>query len=195
MFKKLTLAAAAGAGYVLGAKAGKERYRQIEAKFREIAGMPAVQNATASVKETASGVADTAKATVSEKASAVTDKAKEVKGSSTGKGDQDVVVDLGTGANTGATAPITTPTTPATPPRTTPPTTGTGTRHGHDHGRRLRQRLCAGRHTPVATAPTPHGYGTAVPSLNRREELPWAPSRTTSRSTLPPTSATPGGAA
>jgi len=102
VFKKLTLAAAAGAGYVLGAKAGKERYRQIETKFREIAGMPAVQSATASLKETASGVADTAKATVNEKAAAVTDKAKEVKGSASSKGDQDVVVDLGTSTGTGA---------------------------------------------------------------------------------------------
>ena len=98
MFKKLTLAAAAGAGYVLGARAGKERYAQIESKFREIAGMPAVQNATASVKETASGVADTAKATVNEKVEAVTDKA-----SSGGKADQDIDLSSGTGANTGAT--------------------------------------------------------------------------------------------
>lgn len=96
MFKKLTLAAAAGVGYVLGAKAGQERYRQIEAKFREIAGMPAVQNATNTVIETASGVADTAKATVNDKVEAVTDKAKSSKSS-------DTVVDLGTGANTGAT--------------------------------------------------------------------------------------------
>lgn len=97
MFKKLTLAAAAGAGYVLGARAGKERYRQIESKVREIAGKPAVQDATASLKETAAGVADTAKATVNEKVEAVTDKA-------TGKAkDKDTVVDLGTGANTGAT--------------------------------------------------------------------------------------------
>ncbi|MCW2679771.1 MAG: hypothetical protein JWM62_1172 [Frankiales bacterium] len=102
MFKKLTLAAAAGAGYVLGAKAGKERYTQIEAKFREIAGMPAVQSATTTVVETASSVADTAKTAATDKVSAVADKAK---GS---KGDTDVVVDLGTsgtgtGANTGAT--------------------------------------------------------------------------------------------
>ncbi len=97
MFKKLTLAAAAGAGYVLGARAGKDRYRQIESKFRELAGKPAVQDATASLKETAAGVADTAKATVNEKVEAVTDKA-------TGKTkDKDSVVDLGTGANTGAT--------------------------------------------------------------------------------------------
>jgi hypothetical protein len=99
VFKKLTLAAAAGAGYVLGAKAGKERYNQIEAKFREIAGMPAVQNATATVVETASSVADSAKATVNEKVEAVTDKAS----SKSSQGDTDVVVDLGTGANTGAT--------------------------------------------------------------------------------------------
>lgn len=97
MFKKLTLAAAAGAGYVLGARAGKERYRQIEAKFRELAGKPAVQDATASLKETAAGVADTAKATVNEKVEAVTDKTKDK------SKDKDTVVDLGTGANTGAT--------------------------------------------------------------------------------------------
>ena len=108
MFRKLTLAAAAGAGYVLGAKAGKERYNQIEAKFREIAGMPAVQSATATVKDTASTVADQAKSTVTEK----------VGGSSTDTGSSApstgatvtetdvVVVDLGTGANTGATSPL-----------------------------------------------------------------------------------------
>jgi hypothetical protein len=106
VFRKLTLAAAAGAGYVLGAKAGKERYVQIEAKFREIAGMPAVQNATATVKEQASSVADQAKSTVTEK----------VGGSSTDSGTSStaatttetdvVVVDLGTGANTGATSPL-----------------------------------------------------------------------------------------
>lgn len=95
MFKKLTLVAAAGAGYVLGAKAGKERYAQIEAKFREIAGMPAVQSATATVRETAGDVAGSAKAAVNDKVESVSAK---VSG-----GDQDVVVDLGTGANTGST--------------------------------------------------------------------------------------------
>lgn len=101
MFKKLTLAAAVGAGYVLGAKAGKERYAQIESKFREIAGMPAVQNATATVKETASGVADTAKANVNDKVEAVTAKAS--KTAKPAKTDTNSVVDLGTGANTGST--------------------------------------------------------------------------------------------
>ena len=91
--------------------------------------MPAVQNATASVKETASGVADTAKATVSEKAGSVTDKAKGATGSGTGKGDHDVVVDLGTSTSPGATGPLTStsPTLPITPPRTTiTPATGPG---------------------------------------------------------------------
>ena len=93
MFRKLTLAAAAGAGYVLGAKAGKERYTQIEAKFREIAGMPAVQSATAAVKDTASSAAESAKATVTEKTSSSSS-------STPSTSSPDVVVDLGTGAST-----------------------------------------------------------------------------------------------
>ena len=110
MFKKLTLAAAAGAGYVLGAKAGKERYTQIEAKFREIAGMPAVQSATQTVKEQASSVADTAKQTVGEKVESVKGTSSTPSTSVTGDYSitpapvvDEVVVDLGTGANTGAT--------------------------------------------------------------------------------------------
>ena len=106
MFRKLTLAAAAGAGYVLGAKAGKERYVQIEAKFREIAGMPAVQNATATVKDTASSVADQAKSTVTEKVGgSSSDSSYPSTGTTTTETDV-VVVDLGTGANTGATSPL-----------------------------------------------------------------------------------------
>ena len=49
VIRKLTLGAAFGAGSVLGAKAGQERYRQIEAKFRELAGMPAVQDLTSNI--------------------------------------------------------------------------------------------------------------------------------------------------
>ena len=113
MLKKLTLAAGFGAGYVLGAKAGTQRYNQIQAKFQEFTGKPAVQNATSQVKDTASSAADTAKQTLSEKASTVQDKVK----SSDSSSDKDVVVDLGT--------------TPVTPPPTgakttsTPPPVGT----------------------------------------------------------------------
>ena len=95
MLKKLTLVAGFGAGYVLGAKAGKERYAEIEAKFRQCAGMPAVQDATASVKQAATSLADTAKTTVTEKAQAVSDKVSTA----------EPVIDLGApvGATTGAT--------------------------------------------------------------------------------------------
>jgi uncharacterized membrane protein YgcG len=125
VFKKLTLATAAGVGYVLGAKAGRERYNQIEAKFREIAGMPAVQNATQTIKEQASTVADTAKSTVNEKAGGGSGSSGSGSSGSGGSGsggasggspstsvrgqesltEEVVVVDLGTGANTGATTP------------------------------------------------------------------------------------------
>ena len=104
MFKKLTLAAAAGAGYVLGAKAGKERYAQIESKFREIAGMPAVQNATSTVKETAAPLLDSAKQTASETVTSATEKATEKLDKAAGK-DKDIdITATGTGATTRSTA-------------------------------------------------------------------------------------------
>lgn len=72
MLNKLTLAAGFGAGYVLGAKAGTQRYEEIVAKARELAGMPAVQNATATVQDTAGSLASKAKDTVNDKVSSVT---------------------------------------------------------------------------------------------------------------------------
>ena len=105
MMKKLTLLVGFGAGYVLGAKAGTERYNEIMSKARELAGQPQVQQATAKAQDTASGIADKAKDTVNEKVSAVADKADSIK---PGASKTDSVVDLGagTGANTGATAPM-----------------------------------------------------------------------------------------
>ena len=103
MLKKLTLVVGFGAGYVLGAKAGKERYEQIEEKFREIAGMPAVQSATANAKDTASEAAETAKQTLNDTAGKVSDKAKGAKGGKDAKNlevtvEEVVVVDTGYGA-------------------------------------------------------------------------------------------------
>ncbi len=43
-----------GAGYVLGAKAGRERYDQIRAFWHTLSGSPAVQRATEKAKEAAS---------------------------------------------------------------------------------------------------------------------------------------------
>jgi hypothetical protein len=121
MFKKLTLAAAAGAGYVLGAKAGKERYAQIEAKFREVAGMPAVQNATSTVKENAAPLLDSAKQTATDKVSSATDKATgkldKASGKDKGKGKDIDITAGGTGATTRSTAAA-----GAAPSRTAPVT-------------------------------------------------------------------------
>ena len=115
MLKKLTLVAGFGAGYVLGAKAGKERYAEIEATFRQCAGMPAVQDATASVKQAATSLADTAKTTVTEKAQAVGDKVSEKTTPTT-----EPVIDLGApvGATTGTTRPA--PMSGAAPSATAP---------------------------------------------------------------------------
>jgi hypothetical protein len=74
VIRKLTLAASFGAGYVLGAKAGKERYAEIEAKFRELAGLPAVQDVTSNLADTAAQIGDKAKAAVNEKVSTVGNK-------------------------------------------------------------------------------------------------------------------------
>jgi hypothetical protein len=74
VIRKLTLAAGFAAGYVLGAKAGEQRYRQIESKFRELAGMPAVQDLTTTLADTAGQIGDKAKEAVNDKVSAVGDK-------------------------------------------------------------------------------------------------------------------------
>ena len=74
MIRKLTLVAGFGAGYVLGAKAGTQRYDQIMTKFRQLAGMPAVQEVTQTLADTAGQLGDKAKDTVTEKVAAVADK-------------------------------------------------------------------------------------------------------------------------
>ena len=95
MIRKLTLAAGFGAGYVLGARAGKERYRQIEAKFRELAGKPAVQDMTHNLADTAEQLGEKAKAVVGEKVAVVTDKVTDKVGGND-------VVDLSSTGKTGA---------------------------------------------------------------------------------------------
>ena len=96
---KTALLAGLAAGYVLGAKAGKERYRQIEAKFRELAGKPAVQDMTHNLADTAEQLGEKAKAVVGEKVAVVTDKVTDKVGGND-------VVDLSSTGKTGArTAP------------------------------------------------------------------------------------------
>ena len=55
MIRKLTLVAGFGAGYVLGAKAGTQRYDQIMGMFRDLAGMPAVQDVTHTLADMVTG--------------------------------------------------------------------------------------------------------------------------------------------
>lgn len=50
---KLTLLAAFGAGYVLGAKAGRGRYEEIRSTFQSVKENPRVQQAAATVSDTA----------------------------------------------------------------------------------------------------------------------------------------------
>ncbi len=113
MFKKISMLAGFGAGYVLGAKAGTQRYNEIVAKAREIAGMPAVQQATTTVQDTASSLASQAKETVNDKVTTATDKIDAKKGGGT---KPTPVVDLGT---TGTTTSTTTGTTTGAKPGTT----------------------------------------------------------------------------
>lgn len=51
---KLTLLAAAGVGYVLGTRAGRERYEQIKANAQKFASNPRVQSAKDKAVEQAS---------------------------------------------------------------------------------------------------------------------------------------------
>jgi hypothetical protein len=67
MIKKLTAAVGFGAGYVLGTKAGQERYRQIKALYDDLRNRPEVQKATATVTGAASDLADKAKDTLVDK--------------------------------------------------------------------------------------------------------------------------------
>jgi hypothetical protein len=65
--KKIPLLAAAAAGYVLGARAGRERYEQIKTGAKRVARDPRVQAAT-------HHAADVAKDKVSDAASQAVDK-------------------------------------------------------------------------------------------------------------------------
>ena len=74
MIKKLTLLVGVGAGYVLGAKAGQERYNQIKTAFADLRGNPRVQQATEAVQSTAQDLAEKAKESVTDKVDTLTSK-------------------------------------------------------------------------------------------------------------------------
>src|SRR6266705_4493224 len=57
---KVTFLAGFAAGFVVGARAGRERYEQLRKLARQTADNPAVQQATAAVQAKAAGLASTA---------------------------------------------------------------------------------------------------------------------------------------
>ena len=112
MSKIITLAAAA-TGYVLGARAGRQRYEQISAQAQKLWQDPRVQKAAADARQTAAEKAPVVKEKVADAASKASER---VTGSSSGSS---------SGSSTGtSTTPSTgTGTTPST--GTTAPSTGT----------------------------------------------------------------------
>jgi hypothetical protein len=64
---KLTFVVGFGAGYTLGAKAGRERYEQISRTFRGLAESPTVQTAAGMLQAQAGKVVGNAKNTVLDK--------------------------------------------------------------------------------------------------------------------------------
>ena len=75
MIRKLTLAVAFGAGYVLGAKAGQERYAQIAAGVQGLTSKPPVQRAADKAAAKAGDLADQASSAASDLADQATHKA------------------------------------------------------------------------------------------------------------------------
>jgi hypothetical protein len=67
MLKKLIFAAGAGIGYILGTRAGRERYNQMQAKAREVLDNPTVQDATGLVKTEATRLYDEGRQVVRDK--------------------------------------------------------------------------------------------------------------------------------
>jgi hypothetical protein len=76
--KKLTLLTGIGIGYVLGSRAGRERFEQIRSGAKKLAGNPTVQSAASKAQETVSAqapvVADAVKEKAASAASAVAGK-------------------------------------------------------------------------------------------------------------------------
>ena len=68
--KKLTLLTGIGIGYVLGSRAGRERFEQIRSGARKVASNPTVQSAASKAQETVASQAPVVADAVKEKATA-----------------------------------------------------------------------------------------------------------------------------
>jgi hypothetical protein len=120
MYGKLAVAAGFAAGYVLGSKAGRQRYEEIVAQARKVAGNEKVQSTAGALQAKGTGLVEKAKQS---------DVANKVK-STVGKDKTDTPsYSSTTGSTTGSTAPVetveTSPTTDLFEPTT--PVNGTTT--------------------------------------------------------------------
>jgi hypothetical protein len=104
--KKLSLLAAAGVGYVLGARAGRARYEQIASGARRVAGNPKVQAAAGRAQETVAQQAPVVASAVKDKASAAASTVQEKVSDTLGRHEEhdDDAARTSTSANTSATS-------------------------------------------------------------------------------------------
>jgi len=84
MVSKLSFLAGMGAGYVLGARAGRERYDQIASKARDIWQAPAVQKKAAQAQDVVKEKAEKAEQAVKDKAEQAQETVKAKVGSDSG---------------------------------------------------------------------------------------------------------------
>jgi hypothetical protein len=73
---RIIFVAGLAVGFVLGARAGRERYEQLKRLARKAADSPAVQQAAAAAQAQASGIARTAKDRVAERVPRMADSAR-----------------------------------------------------------------------------------------------------------------------
>jgi hypothetical protein len=88
IIKRLPLLIAGGIGYVLGAKAGRERYEQLRAQFDKVKNDPRVQEKAHQAADLAKEKAPVVMDKVSEAAGAATEKVKGATGGSDDSTDQ-----------------------------------------------------------------------------------------------------------
>ena len=118
IIKRLPLLVAGGIGYVLGAKAGKQRYEQILGTFNKVKDDPRVQDKAQQAVDIAKEKAPVVQSKVSDVAHKATSK---VKGSDSSSSGTDLTVDTAiVPPTTTPSVPSSTTSSPSTPPPVPP---------------------------------------------------------------------------